>query len=173
MRTPFFITGLPRSRSAWLANWLTTDASLVYHDVPLPMDLRGEWRQVGFSGPELAVEYEMINRLYPGARWVVVLRNEADAKAAFIRWAGAYLGGAEAAFEAVWKERVAAIARLTTQLNVRTVPFEQLDDPVTARGLWEYLLPDQAFDADRWRVLNEMNVQQMLQKWIKRCQAEH
>jgi hypothetical protein len=31
--TPFFITGLPRSRTAWLANFFTTDHSFCYHDI--------------------------------------------------------------------------------------------------------------------------------------------
>lgn len=166
---PFFITGLPRSRTAWLANWLTTDASLVYHDVPLPMDLRGEWKQIGFSGPELVAEYEAMTRLYPGAKWLVVLRAADDARQSFLRWSAGVLPP-NPAFDELWRGRVEALARLTLKPNVKTVAFGDLEDCAQAAQVWHHLLPAQEFDAERWRVLNEMNVQQMLQKGMKRWQ---
>lgn len=168
--TPFFITGLPRSRTAWLANWLTTDSSLVYHDVPMPVDLREEWKQIGFSGPELAAEHECMTRLYPAAKWLVVLRPEQEAKAAFLKWAGGNMAVPAEVFDQLWADRVTHLARVVASPNVRPVEFHRLDDPVTARSVWEYLLPDLQFDAARWRVLNEFNVQQSLQKGMRRWQ---
>lgn len=167
---PFFITGLPRSRTAWLANWLTTDHSLVYHDVPMPVDLRGEWKHIGFSGPELAEEYECLSRLYPSAKWLVVLRPESEAKASFLKWSGDSLSVPEETFDQLWHERVKRLARVVASPNARMVEFNRLDEASEARKVWEYLMPELEFDASRWRVLNEFNVQQSLQKGLKRWQ---
>src|SRR5262245_11295408 len=69
---PFFVPGLPRSRTAWLANWLTTDTSLCLHDVRYSKTLLQGGRRVGFAGPELLDQSNEILGAHPQSRWLVV-----------------------------------------------------------------------------------------------------
>lgn len=87
----FFITGLPRCRSAWFANLLSYGDSFCYHDgwhgcqtqelFRTRLKIPG-FNHVGNSDPANAVFWRYLAEEYPTARWVVVMRNVAESEAA-------------------------------------------------------------------------------------------
>jgi hypothetical protein len=72
----FFITGLPRSRTAWLANLLTTDRTFCWHE-----DRHGRLHDVrrydvlGNCGPHILSNWLNCVTQYPDAQWVVIHRD--------------------------------------------------------------------------------------------------
>lgn len=158
---PFFVTGLPRSRTAWMANWLTTDKTLCVHDPicnlwPAVID-----RRLGMSGPEVALSFYRLNEAHPAAPWVVVQRK--DAKEAFEKVLRQHMEIPEG-FHKFWAERVEWIARIGDHDRVLKVEFEALNYEDTAAQVWRHLLPEMPFDAARWNMLNDLNITQDIHK---------
>lgn len=161
-QTPFFVTGLPRSRSAWLANWLTTDATLCLHDTRFSRDLLRPGRRIGFAGPELVQEFERIRKVVPEAPWLIVWREPEEALRAFDRWAGKRLPPDRSAVRRLWESRVDALLDMGRQFGVKQVAFNTLHLEKTARWIWSWLLPGVDWDQARWEMLERLNVQQNL-----------
>jgi hypothetical protein len=161
----FFATGLPRSRTAWMANWLTTDLSLCWHDKPFDESLLIPGRLVGFSGPELINQFDAIQESRPNSRWIVVLRNENDALLSFRRWAGELLPE-HISLETIWQDRCHKISQMCRHPNVKAYHYKDLDDVEKCRELYQWVLPGLEFDEERWKLLNELNVQQDLNKAV-------
>lgn len=160
-RTPFFVTGLPRSRTAWMANWLTTDRTLCYHDQACSAELLRADRLVGFSGSELAEQFGAIAVRWPAAPWVVMLRDSGEALEAFKRWAGPRLPDGRVV-DAWWQKRRHLISGLCAHPVVFPVTIQMLQEEHVARNAWYHLLPEIPFDLARWTVLKGFNVQQQL-----------
>lgn len=83
----FFITGLPRSKSAWLANYLTYGESFCWHDqlqhFTHLQDFRNymEWTSaslVGHSDPANILVWRDLATMFPDATWIVVRRDLDD-----------------------------------------------------------------------------------------------
>lgn len=166
MTAPFFITGLPRSRTAWLANWFTTGPTFCYHDRRFEMFLveRNGARRTGFSGPEIVTQAGTIQDLYPDAPWIVVLRNSEKAFASFLDvMRRTKIGLPLDQVEAVWNQRKNEVIHLCARPNVLPVDFSDLDQETVARRVWAHVLPGVAFDLERWKLLKEFNVQQQLE----------
>lgn len=175
-RQPFFITGYPRSRTAWMAAWLTTDRSLCFHDGILGCSsltqfaarLRTGLEFTGDSDSGLTLWYPELRKMFPGARWVLIERDASEACAA-VHKAFPELGSEEqkrAAFERVGP--VLEELRKDCQLHVR---FENLDDVNTAAGVWNTCLPGMVFDERRWRLFNGLKVEAHHDKYLERGQV--
>lgn len=161
---PFFVTALPRSRTAWTSNWLTGNASLCYHDVPYDPALLVNPRTVGFAGPELITQADDILMDHPEAPWLVLLRSFEHSSAAFQAYLksipGAWSVTGESAVTNLFELRKHKLAVLCKHATVHAVDWTALDDEDTARAAWIHLMPDVAFDVARWRLLCKLNVQQ-------------
>ena len=167
----FFITGLPRSRTAWLANFLTTGASYCAHDallgvssfVELDAKLRalpGELR--GDSDSAALLFAPRLFAMYPEARWVVVLRDPEE-----VVWSLLSMepyAGIEKLSATVAKATVALGIKDTERLygnpRVHFVEFEALDSMATLRGIWEWCLGDRVpWCPERAAMLDVMRVE--------------
>lgn len=141
----FIVLGLPRSGTTWCANWLTTDRSLCLHDPfnELPEHWPRDYRRFGISctGAYLMPDWLAQQR----CPVVVIERERADCEASTdaIGLAGDLSGHAA---------KLAAIPG-------RRVAFNDLWDERAAESLWGFLLPDLPFDAIRYRLLRQMQVQ--------------
>ena len=169
MNPPFFLTGYPRSRTAWLANFFTTGPVFCHHDGlrgckdldALDRKLRMNGRtHVGDSDSALLLFHVELRARYPDAKWVLIERNSHDAIADFNR-----------AFPGVLNvtETLAAFAELEKgMVEVRKfavrVGFDALNSEDVARRLWDHVLPSVPFDAARWRMLDGLTVQPMAEK---------
>jgi hypothetical protein len=80
--TPFFITGYPRSRTAWLSVALTNGRTTCLHDVAMEMEVvvrrlahnNDPKSQLGISDPSLLVYFGALSSAFPQAPWVLVNR---------------------------------------------------------------------------------------------------
>ena len=162
MKSPFFITAFPRSRTAWLSNWLTTDSHFCWHDCTFKDDLIGEI-PIGISSSEIAPQYGEISLIYPNAPWLLVKRDSVEALASFLKFAERKQLNSKSFYDGIhhfWETRAKLLEELSHQPNVLTVEFFELDSIATAEKVWEHLLPEFAFDERRWKMLNGFNIQQ-------------
>jgi len=142
----FAVFGLPRSGTAWLANWLTTDKSLCLHD-PFAASMPEHWEA---GGKRLGISCTG-SYLFP--RWVgaldcpvAVIERDPDECAASLRAIGL-------------PDDVAPLERALRAVQGRRWHFADLWDEDKARELWGFLLPHVPFDAQRHRLLLDMRVE--------------
>jgi len=84
MTKQFFIACLPRTRSTWLANLFTTDHTFCHHEACTGVTLHAyeammkdnSFDSVGDCGSAIINEWVTINKQFPNAKWVFILRNE-------------------------------------------------------------------------------------------------
>jgi len=180
----FFVTGLPRSRTAWLANLLCVPpASLCVHDIVGGCagiaDLQEQverleggrlegrlgteaspyqaspYRKVGVSDPLLALVWEDVVDAWPEAKWVVLRRERRAAERSF----GGFLArlGAPPALPMDLEPWELALDALECQAETRALAWEGLDDAEMVAGVCDWLrLP---FRRERFEMLRRMNVQ--------------
>lgn len=84
-----FVTGLPRSGSAWLANYLSYGHSMFIHDAwksctpeafKTRVELEKDIKAAGVVDCGNALIFEQINKVFPAAKWVVITRSAEDVR---------------------------------------------------------------------------------------------
>jgi hypothetical protein len=178
----FFVTGLPRSRTTWLSNYLTYGNIWCHHDLLLKtphMDwfddaLRRPGAQVtGDSDSALPLAYEEINKWYPQAKWIVVLRNRMDAQKSYLKYFREHpyqrqrplnWEQMEAAFELMDRRLTSIIEHPEISKRTLVVMFDQLERAENAFPLLQFLGPNayrgvpERIWTQRWAMLNKMTV---------------
>lgn len=156
---PFFVTAMPRSRTAWLAAWLTTDTTLCLHDSlanALPAVQPGI--RAGLSGPEVCTAFRDFSATWPDAPWLVVRRL--DAARAFEVVLRRHSDDYSNLVDDWWKEREKVLLEVAAGPRTLVVDFYDLDDQMVAKRIWQHLLPEKPLDLARWRMLSSLNIQQ-------------
>lgn len=142
----FAVFALPRSGTAWMANFLTTDRTLCLHD-PFAAAMPEHWdaggRRLGISCTG--------SYLFP--RWlatldcpIAVIERDPDECEASLKAAG--LPG-----------DVGMLKRALDAVDGRRWRFSDMWNEDKARELWAFLLPHVPFDAQRHRLLLDMRVE--------------
>jgi hypothetical protein len=149
MNPNFMVLGLPRSGTTWLANWLTTDRSLCLHDPfnELPEHWPRDDRRWGISCTGSYLLKGWVER--QSCPVAVIERDPMECRRSL---RALYPDG-----------EVDAFVPALNAVRGRRWQFADLWEERTAQALWEYLLPGLPFDAIRYRLLREMNVQ--CHKW--------
>lgn len=155
--TPYFITGLPRSRTAWLANYLSYGESLCLHDAFVQhrnmKALRGAMEKcgvayVGHADPANCLFWEAIQDEFPGAKWVVVQRDEREAAQAAVN---AFDGNGNISFF------VEALKEVAARLNPLIIDYDDLD--LYVDDIAGYCVPGLKVPLERKQMLAHFNVQ--------------
>ena len=141
----FAVFALPRSGTAWLANWLTTDKSLCLHD-PFAASMPEHWEANGRFGIACTGSY-----LFP--KWLATL----DCPIAVIERDPGECAASLRAHDL--PDDVTALKRALDATDGRRWRFGDLWNEDKARDLWAFLLPGIAFDAQRYRLLRSLRVE--------------
>ena len=122
----FFITGLPRSRTAWFSNYLTFGSSFCWHDTfdgiedfdefKLRMEF-GKFKTIGNSDPANLLFWREINFWYPKSKWVVIRRPFEDVVNSCSKF-----GIERSSLEPLWDQLIA----LENAINPLVVKFDEL-----------------------------------------------
>ena len=177
-RQHFFITGLPRSRTAWLANFFTYGKSVCWHDASRrDMNARGVidcFRDAGgaadyvgdadsglpFLGLELA-------RYLPEARWLIVRRDITQARESFAKFfrERPYRGVPmeRTALERIFdhcQEKLQELAAGLPAGSYIECEFRDLDSNLVLEEAWRFLTPGNPWSSLRCELLQgiEINV---------------
>jgi hypothetical protein len=158
----FLVSGMPRSRTAWMAAWLTTDKTICYHDPKIgevDATLSTTYRRTGFSGPEVCTMFKQ----YPDVPWLLVFRAHEQALPEFIAIAQQH-GVAPADVQKFWFERFDYLQEISKNPTMMLVRFEDLNDIEAMRKVWHHLMPDEIFDLARYVALNRLIITQDTRK---------
>lgn len=176
----FFITSLPRSRTAWFSVAMTTPVSICCHEpnyrIKSFQGLVDYWKTdpkiaVGISDSSLCPQLgRILEELRP--RTLVVRRDPKAAMQSFadyIRPSGLTPNELENA--RLVKISIKAMDRYATHELVRTVDYEALDDYSTLLDALQWLLP--AWDFPDLPHLKTMNIQLCLNEAIAAASVPH
>lgn len=166
----FFILSLPRSRTAWLANFLTYEDSFCFHEaLSTAGSIRGLRRMFERTGKEIVGNSDCANILllprlmeeFPDAKYVIIDR---------------YAGDVAESLESVglpYDENVQMSKRLLDEaiqnLDCLIIDYDYLDEDA-CRELWNYCIGTE-FDRKRWEMLDGMNITIDMEKMFDRIQS--
>jgi len=161
----FFITGFPRTRTAWLANFFTYGNSFCFHEAIKQCnnitDLKDLFvstgkQYVGNSDSVIPFFAKRVNELFPQAKWVIIERDEQDV----IKSLDRVLPGSE-------KQNVLNIGKplltwVKKTCNPLMINFSELSTQRECKRIWEYCLPTIPFDEMRWKMLDKLRIELIL-----------
>lgn len=164
----FFVTGLPRSRTAWVANYLTYGNTFCFHDeafahcatVQAVADRLAAmpFENVGCANPLLLLFVERLQEIFPQAKWLFIRR---DKQAVIESWCASgtestpeFIGRLDAKLNALWQLP-----------NSASVAFNDLDLVIRQRAEW--LAPGFSSPAIRDTLLRALNVQVTMVNVVK------
>lgn len=159
----FFIFGLPRSMTAWMANFLTSDQSFCFHELWADVETKEEFFATletmtlpftGNSDPSNIVMFEEIHARYPQAN-MVYLERDTEFVNRSIAALGMGLQGDLPTEVIALASQVRDFVRSTGGLviDVNDWSIEK------ARAVWNHCLPKTPFNLQRTRQLLNLNVQ--------------
>jgi hypothetical protein len=170
----FFVTGYPRSRTAWLANFLTWGDSLCWHEATRMCTSFEDMRElldkdatfVGNSDSTLTLMPHSFLETFSGDPLVVVERPVDEVWMSLLKLGGASLAGTV-------KEMTAGLETLKEAADL-VVEFDELDDWDTCLEIQKTCNPGGAeMPYDRFCSLKQMNVQVPIQERMKGVRLEH
>lgn len=167
---PFFITGLPRSRTAWLANLFSYENSFCFHEAlrecteikDIKKIFNGVDKQyVGDSDSGLPFFIDEVLDLFPESKLVLVNRGISEVIDSLGKVFPNY-----PEIEKIVIKTQNAINDMVNKYKPFILDFEDLNDMGVCKLLWEYCIPGIVFDERRWRMLDLMNVEVNISKYM-------
>lgn len=164
---PFIVFSLPRSRSAWIAHWLSDHDLMVGHDIGIECHEVQDFAQRFASGLDGSCEtgsmfaWRLIRKEIPGIKFVVIRRKRADVSRSLERF-GIVLPKAE------MDVRERALDEIEVQPESIRIDFDDLNLPNAAAMLLNHVAPDKTFDARHWRDFDGVNIQVKMDERIDR-----
>lgn len=173
----FFITGLPRSRTSWLANLFTSERSFCFHEKlaeglkaqvlieAIDLQLTRGYSHVGAAETAIVPFVPEIIAAFPAARWVRINRSVAEACYSFRKYFGdepAFRDGpalTAAAAQPAFADMAAYQLGLSQSVETYDVEFDQLEEEEVVQRLWEFCAPSLPWQSDRYQLLNNLSVQ--------------
>lgn len=160
----FLVTGLPRSRTAWLSAFLTSGGAYCKHEGLLEgVDSLVKWLNRselhGDSDSGLPLVWDqVIPRLESEPKIVVILRDREEVAESLSKyWEGIdFLRGLDP---------VDLLNDLSVELekikkDALLIQYKDLENIDALRRVWEFCLPELTFDLKRAELLTKLNIQQ-------------
>lgn len=159
----FLILGLPRSRTAWLANLLTRGDSLCHHELSnrglaareIAEVMSTGAKYVGNSDCGAALTARELLELMPSLRVVIVERDRDSVLESFAKVSGKTVE--ELPIANFVNRTLEALEKLKRRALV--VDFKDLDKSEVAEKIWHHCLGDVPFPKEQFEVLRGLNVQ--------------
>lgn len=173
---PFFVVGPPRSRSAWIANLLTTGDMFALHDglrgCGSVGDLANKLGQLGvcFPGnvdPGLPHVFESIRARFPAARYVFITRDYDDALESYQTLMADHFTADQIAdgFKRL-DEALKVMRSALAGQYVLEVPFDELEQSAACRAIFDYCGPGVPWNQPRYEQLQGMRVNIIAEKMM-------
>lgn len=162
---PFLIYALPRSRTAWMSNYLTYGGWTCHHDRSITLanfdDAVRMLRtpRTGSAETAAAPAWHLLHEAIADLRAVVVKRPVDQVLASMRRLEGAGIGRYDfARLERTFNHLDRCLDRIARQPGVLRLDYHELDREDAGRRLFEHCLPF-AFDRDWWLANRDRNRQ--------------
>jgi hypothetical protein len=158
-KPPFIVLSLPRSRSTWIASFLSYGGKTCGHDIASSVGTMAEFaalfddRYAGTAETGAVVGWRAIRRVLPAAR-IAVVRRPVDQ--IYKEMAG--FGCGVPAMMDELKERDAMLDQVAKLPGVLSVTFAELRGPAACQALFEHCL-ETPFDWEWWESLAHKDIQ--------------
>lgn len=165
MKQVFMISGLPRSRTAWLANFMTAGQSFCYHEVTkfcrtmpeiAPLIRRSQSVIVGNSGSDGPFIYRAVLRAFPNIRGIIIDRDAGDVQAS-LKAVG--LPASNELMDVLINRHEA----MKTETKWPIIKYEDIDMD-SCRTIYDHCIEDGGFCEKRWEMLDAMSIQYLARK---------
>lgn len=144
----FFVIGLPRSRTAWLANFLTHQGNFCYHEgmngCPTIQDYKNKLGKAKGDSSTGLMLLDM-NKEFPKAPKVII-DSDVEASIEF----------AKEVYNVDNPEYFYGLQEKLNEIEGLHIKFEDINDRL--EDIWKHLIGT-GYDADRAELLKEMNIQ--------------
>ena len=165
MSTPFIIYALPRSRTAWLSNFLTYRAWECHHEAAIFMrsmeDVKAFFSspKVGCAETAVVLGRELIRSVVPDIKEVVILRPVDEVIESVMK---VDLTGVASydrfRLQKVTEHQNRALQKVAKDKNVLVINYADLNREEACAAIFEYCLPFK-FDKEWWKWLKDTNIQ--------------
>jgi hypothetical protein len=181
-RAPFFIVARPRSRTAWLANFLTYGPAFCLHDglrgCGTVGDLAHKLARLGVeypgnADPGLPLVFTKVHERFPQARYVFVTRDPEEALESYRLIVGDRVPSED--IDAGWRRLEAAHDAMRSALagqHYLEVSFAELEQCAACEAVWEYCVPGHPFPRARWEMLDALRVNVIPDKLIQELRQQ-
>lgn len=165
----FLILSLPRSRSAWMAHFLSYGRRNVGHDLATYCGSIQEFLD-NFSNVKGSCEtggmlaWKIIKQRLPTTKLIVVKRELKDVISSLERF-GLQVDVAE------MQARDVMLDRISSMEGTHTIWFDMLQDPTVCSWLFEYCL-EEPFDSEWYSQLASLNIQIDMQAKLNQLYAD-
>lgn len=162
------ITGLPRSRTAWMANFFTFGDSFCFHEALVDGgDMTRAFSSVdtpyiGNSDSEIPFFADKDDKIYAKAKHVLIRRDKKEVVNSLQRMFRVDIAHAV-------DECVEALERYESVFKPLVVEFGDLNDKETMMAVWHFCLPTIPFPERRWEMLNDFKVEITKTKFDELC----
>lgn len=158
----FYITGLPRSRTAWCSRLFSFGNVYCLHDACIRDGWRDELKSLPFAKTGVSDCGLSIMPELPEGKWLVIKRNPVDSLRSFLAMPeyphiGPLdpLGSARAVLNCA-----AGLQRIEKERDALVVAYEDLDKRDAVRAAWDHLIGDvQPWSETHWNEMRHLRVQ--------------
>jgi hypothetical protein len=163
----FFITGFPRSRTAWLANFLTYGDSFCFHEATKYSneirDIKELFQStsklyVGNSDSYIPFFAQALHSLFPDAKWVFIERDMDDVARSLNR----IFPGHD--HQKLLSMSLPFLDFVKKEYSPLMVKYEDLESMEECQKIWDYCIPTNEFDTERWKMLTMLKTEIMFNK---------
>lgn len=161
MSAPFFITSLPRSRTAWLSAWLTTERTLCFHEPGKPaaqLIQENPGQTVGIADSTLALKFNQLLEEFPDAPWLYIERDPFACRASLLNFTRPHVALPEHGVNRMLASLMDAGQSVKQHPRTLTVDFNDVNARMPE--IWQHLLPGEPYGAMRGKILSRLDVQQ-------------
>lgn len=151
MNQPFFITGYPRSMTAWLSVALDCAHERDGKSMNDFMRELESKKQIGDSNSAASMFYDDIKKKYPDSKWVVIDRCKDECLDSFCRVSRLPLKECGVFFDYLEQ----CISRIYPCLRVK---FSDIS--LRIQDIWEWCRPEMEFPREKIHRLQMLNIQQ-------------
>jgi hypothetical protein len=161
---PFFVTGLPRSGTAWLSAFLSHGDTICYHELladtgPVATAVAAALvPHHGCADTATPLIADRLVAVFPRAPWVIVLRDPPDAYASLRR---AFPRLSESDATAVHGAACLALVDLVRILPAHLllfVPFADLFSDASLQAIWRHVRMPYPYPAARAAILRNLRI---------------
>jgi hypothetical protein len=152
----FYILGLARSRTTWLASFLSGQRSFCYHDICREVtsveEIQDKLQKPGFDYVGLADTGIIdIDEWAPNGPVVIVHRDLFEATNSLHKTFHIPLD--------LIKEINSRQLKKLINIEGLHIPYKDLDEERTIKEIWTYLMPDNPWDSDRYALWRTMKIE--------------
>lgn len=170
LENKFFITGLPRSRTAWLSTFFTGNNSFCYHEILRISDglddaieklLNRKEMYVGNSDSSLPLWMDKIDHVLQHSPIVIIERDVNEVNNSLINLFG----------DVGWTESIDLILEnleiIKKRYNYISVDYNELDKQSCLELISDFCIPNIPFDKDKFETLKTINISITKDKYVK------